>query len=507
MAGKIEYSLAIETGAAAGKLREVSAAINSIGNSGAAATKKLSDTAQAVGNLGGRTNSTTSALGGFKNAAGGAFDKSSLLSGAIGGLAVTMGTALLGAITSTIGKIREFISTGINFNASLESARIGVAAVIKQFDESGRISNFQEAMRESASLVEALRLKAAESPATFGELLQAFQSTAGAAMKSGIPLKKHIDLVTQLSQALSGLGIGSEQLTQEINALVKGMINEDAAAAKVLGITKEMIDTQVEQGTLYDFLMGKTAAFAEAGVEGAKSYNVAVSNLTDNYENLASVLSKELFGEITKDILALNEALKDPEVIATMQILGEELSAAYEAVKGLVAQLEKIPAVKALKWVMNMTAGDKIGERTQFIKNRQFSSSVDSVIADTQDGVTPKEADALRKKVESVFADAVNVPTATEAFKQGLLRSIEAAMQQVNSPSSGTAAAERDLPKEKLQAVDSEMSSDSGKESSSAGFLKSISEWCKKSGELIERNVQKISDTISSQTPGTYPAS
>jgi type IV secretory pathway VirB2 component (pilin) len=40
---------------------------------------------------------------------------------------------------------------------------------------------------------------------------------------------------------LSGLGIRSDQLLQESRALVTGNITEDAAAARILGITKQAI--------------------------------------------------------------------------------------------------------------------------------------------------------------------------------------------------------------------------------------------------------------------------
>jgi len=79
-------------------------------------------------------------------------------------------------------------------------------------------------MKDSASAISLLKAKAMESPATFEQLVSAFQGISGAAAAAKIPLTQQVDLVVLMSQALAGLGIQSEQIMQESRALLTGNI-------------------------------------------------------------------------------------------------------------------------------------------------------------------------------------------------------------------------------------------------------------------------------------------
>lgn len=491
MSSGLQYTLTIDIKDGVAKLEALKKSVAGVGQAAQALKAGTDPAGSSVKALGDKAGSAKQQLGALGEGMGEASTTSSLLAGAAGGLAASLGQTLLAAAGAAADAFKQFVSTGFEFNASLESARIGVAAVIRQFDETGSIGTFRDAMRASERAVEALRIKAAESPATFGELLAAFQATSGAAMSANIPIGKHITLVTQLSQALAGLGIRSEQLTQEINALIKGMINEDAAAAKTLGITREMIETQREQGTLYEFLMEKTAAFAEAGVEGAKTYNVAVSNLTDNYENLAATVTKDLFRDLTVDVLALNEALKDPQVIAAMQILGEHLAASYEALKNFVAMLDNIPSVKAIKWAFGATYGQKIDERAQGIRGEQFAGGVASIRDEIASGVaSPKDAQSLRDRIDALFAAAGgDVPAASTKLKESLLASLETASGESATPK---------IPSPAAMLAEKEGQTAPRAAIESGGVSREILQWLKSAGNSIAKNTGIIAGQDSS---------
>ena len=201
-----------------------------------------------------------------------------------GNIASTAISSMAAAARDGVGTVVHFFSEsikeGVRFNATLETSKLGIAAVLKQFDPV-RYKNFADATRDAASAIELLKQKALESPATFEALLQAFQATTGQMTAAGIAMDKQVGLVTNMSQALSGLGIRSEQILQETRALVTGNINEDAMAARILGITSADIARAKEKGQLYEFLSSKISAFAEAGRLGAQSITTLESNLQD----------------------------------------------------------------------------------------------------------------------------------------------------------------------------------------------------------------------------------
>lgn len=218
------------------------------------------------------------------------------------------------------------INRGVQFNATLEQARLGIAAVLKQFDQTGSIKTFDDAIRRSGDAIEILKQKAKESPATFEQLVQTFQAIAGPALAANISIGDTVDLIVNMSQALAGLGIQSSQILQETRALLTGNINADAAAAKILGITSGDINKAKQQGQLYEFLSGKISAFAEAGARGANTLTTASSNLEDALTDLLATATKPIFERLTEGVLDLNEVLAQPESVEALRSLGIQIA-------------------------------------------------------------------------------------------------------------------------------------------------------------------------------------
>lgn len=222
--------------------------------------------------------------------------------------------------------LKEAVRQGVAFNATLQTSQLGVAAILKQFDQSGELQDFDKALLKAADGIELLKAKAVESPANFKDLVGAFQAVSGAASAANIPLERQVNLVVLMSQALAGLGIRSEQIIQESRALLTGNITEDAMAAKILGITKAQIDQAKEQGQLYEFLTGKLNAFAEAGARSAETYTTALSNLNDIWEQTLAAITKPVFEVLTESYLSLQKTLKEGDFIGTLKAILAGLS-------------------------------------------------------------------------------------------------------------------------------------------------------------------------------------
>lgn len=218
------------------------------------------------------------------------------------GLVAKVGLAV-GALAGGAG-FTALVTAGLKFNSTVENARLGIAAVQKQFDPE-RFKTFADAIAVSGQAIDLLKEKAKVSPATFEQLVEGFQSVTGPATAAGIAMKDQVDLVVLMSQALAGLGIRSEQLIQESRALITGNINADAAAAKILNITAEDIRNAKEAGTLFEFLTGKLKAFEEAGKLGATSWSTLWSNLQDGLTQAAGTATMPLFEVIKSGLEAI----------------------------------------------------------------------------------------------------------------------------------------------------------------------------------------------------------
>lgn len=225
--------------------------------------------------------------------------------------AVAVGTGLAAAgIARLTAAAMNFVRTGVEFNAQLETSQLGLAAVFRQFDRTGRFTTFESAMVSAGQAIDLLKAKAASSPASFESLLSAFQGTAGQMAQAGMSIKQQVDTIGLLSQTLAGLGIRPEQMLQESRAILTGNITEDALAARTLGITPEMIRTAKEQGNLYEFLQLKMAGFAEAGARAGETLTVRWSNVQDRLQQLAATASQPAFESLKGFLGGIDQGLQ-----------------------------------------------------------------------------------------------------------------------------------------------------------------------------------------------------
>lgn len=234
------------------------------------------------------------------------------------------------------------VKGGVSFNAQLEQARLGIAAVLKQFDDTGKFKNFDDAITASANAIELLKKKAIESPASFAQLVQAFQGTVGPMTAANIPLEKQVNLIVNMSQALAGLGIRSEQILQETRALITGNINADAAAAKILGVTSADVAQAKAKGQLYEFLAGKISAFAEAGARGAKSLETLRSNFGDALEQRAAAATERINDALKTLYTRLTDLAQSPAFSTVLGLVADKTAGIVDGVASLVASMQDL---------------------------------------------------------------------------------------------------------------------------------------------------------------------
>ena len=274
--------------------------------------------------------------------------------------------ALAGVTAGYAALVGQATKSGIEFNASLESSQLGLAAVFKQFDQVGKFKTFGDAMTAAQEAITILQTKALTSTASFQELVQAFQAISGAASAANIPIRKQIDLVVLMSQTLAGLGIRNEQIMQESRALISGNITEDALAAKILGIKRADVEKAREAGQLYEFLASKMKSFSEAGELAGRTYRGAVSNFGDASQQAFGSLTKQAFETMKQGFLDLQAIISKPEfkqsLEGTAKGVNVIVSAIMELTKLAAANIGKVAAAfAALTAAVGVTAAAVVG--------------------------------------------------------------------------------------------------------------------------------------------------
>lgn len=319
------------------------------------------------------------------------------------------------AISSLVGAFTAVIGQGVRFNATLETAQLGIAATIKQFDQTGKIKNFDDAMVASARTIDLLKQKAVESPATFEQLVKAFQGISAAASSANIPLKRQVDLVVLMSQALSGMGIASEQIIQESRALLSGNITEDAIAAKQLQITKAQIDDAKARGQLFEFLTAKLAAYGEAGVRSQQTFNTALSNMADGLQLLKAEAAQPIFQQLTDELLAFNKAIASVEARAAARTVGDEMSIllkiASETAREFVGLAQAQERQSVTGKVLAATLTQLIDAFTGVGTASLVSGAISSPLSANIERIKTEE---FQKQVDALYAQAAASKTAEQ---------------------------------------------------------------------------------------------
>lgn len=265
------------------------------------------------------------------------------------GIGIDLGGRLVQSLAEGPEILEEWIQKGVKFNATMESARLGVAGVFRQF-AGDRFPTLDAAEEAASRTVDKLKIAADTTNATFSQLLGTYQATTGALFAAGIAdAQQQVRTISLLANAVSSVITDKSQLVQESRAILTGNITPDAMAANTFGITSADIARAKEAGKLVEYLEQKLGAFAEVGERGASTYAIALDTLEASLESLAGEVAKPIFEELRGSFISLNEELNKPEVVEHLRSLGVAVA---EITKGGLAMLswviENIHLLKAM---------------------------------------------------------------------------------------------------------------------------------------------------------------
>lgn len=305
-----------------------------------------------------------------------------------------------------VGGMGSLVRQGLEFNATMQTSRLGMAALVSGLaevrDSQGRVLQGQErwnaALGISEQLQQKLKTAALQTTANYEDLVKVMQVGLGPMFGAGITNPDDIvELTKRVAQAGGAMGIPGDRLGQEIKALLKGERGPDNELANALlgDITKADFDRMRETGELLDFLMTKLESFAKAGEQAGDTLHGALSNLQDAFGQALGAATQDNVGgvtamlkDLTAEIVTFDEkgrAIFNEDFVGAIRSVTEGLvwlgKNGVESAKNLERFIDGMAALKDtvtdvhywLPWGENKTWDENIRERRDARESRNLS--------------------------------------------------------------------------------------------------------------------------------------
>lgn len=265
----------------------------------------------------------------------------------------------ISAVRRFSGAFKEIVSDAIKFNQTIETSRLGIAALLTavgqvQSQFGGAVSAGQalaEAGKEADKQIALLQQDALNTVATFEQLLDTFQIAIAPGLTAGLDLDQVRQFTVQISQAAAALGVAQNQLSEEIRSILSGTIQaRTTRIATALGITNEDIRRAREAGVLVEFLNDRFSAFSTAGREALNTFEGLRGRIQDVLTRVTGLASTPLFDNLKaalKDIFDLLSNVDefgvlrpDPEVVAIFEAIFNALSNIVTTARNVIRTLD-----------------------------------------------------------------------------------------------------------------------------------------------------------------------
>lgn len=232
-----------------------------------------------------------------------------------------------GAAYATVTATRNLIERGVEFNKTMETGRLGLAALMRSA-RGDMFADFNTALAEADKAFVLIRKEISTKglPTTLKDFIGAYSGAATAMYEANIPLEKQVKLIGQITKAISTMGLSADQATQEARALFSGNITKDAVVARRLNITGESINAAKAQGRLESYLTEKFSVFGAALDAGKNTLTAKLAQLTNEIDAFAGKFA-ERYGEALKEgVDKITEAFKgiDPNMVREAGRIAEQ---------------------------------------------------------------------------------------------------------------------------------------------------------------------------------------
>lgn len=325
--------------------------------------------------------------------------------------------------------ISRLVSSGLQFNKSMETNSIGMAGILTSMNTiNGKNMEWNQALKASQGIIKGLNEDALKTAATSEELVGTFRALLGPGLGAGMKIDEIQKLTTTGVNAVKSLGLSGPQLIQELRDLVQGGITPASSTlATALGLTDADIKAaKASSEGLFNFLMERLKGFERAAQETpktiagmedqlkeglSKAMSIAVEPVQEKYKELMQQTSGLLF----TDNLGINEDLTNK-----LQAAGQHVANMVEDFKsmGEIVAPVVVPAVEGLGTALGV-ALDNAGKITlafaawkayNFAKN--FNSSYFTQYAASAQKASQTEISAAQRAAQAVMQEENKKQTA-----------------------------------------------------------------------------------------------
>lgn len=320
---KIEFTISAENAQAIKALQQVAGAAEQV-------RRSLKDIGTGVDNeLAGMTNSAGAFLGALSKVR-------------------IAGTGIIGIFHEMKNVADKVFGTGINYNKQMEIANLHIAGILMNMTKlNDEQLNLNQTMQISSQVIEQIQEKAVGIGLNFEELSNAFQSI----IDPGLQVKTTLEEIVQLTtigtksvQNLLGSMSNDAQITQELQSLVSGSINQDSQVSKLLGLTDgDVAKTKESAGGLFSYLLEKVSGFKEIETVLPDTLVAEMERFDAMFTQASGNAFEAVFGSLSNKISEITDALfKVDEQTKEVSFNPELLSYANSLVNYTILLEEKI---------------------------------------------------------------------------------------------------------------------------------------------------------------------
>lgn len=275
-------------------------------------------------------------------------------------------SVFVGFVTS----IMQAIAAGVEFNKTLESVRIGMAALMEaqgKFSQGGMVlsgaASLNASLTQSSQIIKQLQYDNLKTIATFEQLAKAYQSALSPGLAAGFNLQQVRQFTLAMVQAASAMQLPLDMMAEELRSMLRGTITpRNTIIATNLGITNEDIRKyKGDANALFSFIMGKLSEFTKYGPLLQQSFAGVQSNLVDVFKLMSGEAGKDYFDFLKGTMSFLTGMMADlsdeskgiqlnPETLKAFRAFYDIVELLTAAVVALGVALFNIPSLLSTIW-------------------------------------------------------------------------------------------------------------------------------------------------------------
>lgn len=267
--------------------------------------------------------------------------------------------------------IQNGLRSLIDYQKQLQSVRLGVAEILligNRFRDqvTGAILPMGQQIQQSFALATRASRELVEQSIKFGlpldTLVGTFQTVGGLAASAGVSLRDTLDIITQIGVVAQRLNIPFNQLTRSADNIFTGLRVQQTQLGVILGLNQSIVQQQIRQGTLGQFLLDRLRGVGETLPENLKT----MEGITQSLRSLGLDFFERITGggfQAVQDALSgirdeFDQLRQSPNTIKEMR------DQVTQFTKDLIAGAEAAKRwVEENRTIVNLLVGGYVGNR------------------------------------------------------------------------------------------------------------------------------------------------